>query len=147
MSDDFFGEIDQIIDSRAQEAAAVAAAKEAAQPNIAAAISASAKLARDYSLKLKERGISLSVSEGVGGVVLELRHGDGTSRTLSYCPSESRQKLEAVGEFPDERGRRFTSTDGSGDQVANWTADMFKVRLERFVKDYVFYAPRHRGMV
>jgi hypothetical protein len=145
MSDDFFDKVDKTLSDQGAAVKSANAAKDANVDFAKTALTAMRPVAEEYKRKLVERGIYVELTAGDSGLTFKMRYANGGHNGISVYPDIDTGRLQFRSHYTNDDGRPMVGIDANSYNASNWKDGVFKEKLEKLIKDFLTYAPRHGG--
>ncbi|AZE30319.1 hypothetical protein C4K05_3613 [Pseudomonas chlororaphis subsp. aureofaciens] len=145
-STDFFKKPDQQIESARDNKIAAEHISKTNLDYLAEIILRIKPVAEGYASELKQREIMVDLKSSKHSITFSMKYKDGGHHSLTLGSSHSDNRIEITGNYTNDDGRPYSSTDGKSYDQTNWSDDIYKEKLEKCIEDFIFYASRHGGI-
>lgn len=145
-NNDFFKKIDQKIESIRNDKTAAENISRSNLDYLAETVLRIKPIAETYASELKQRQIAVDLQTSKYSVTLTMKFKNGGHHSLSFGSSHTDNRMEITGNYTNDDGRPYSSTDGKSYDHTNWSDIIYKDKLEKCIEDFIFYAPRHGGI-
>lgn len=142
---DFFSTIDNQIDKQQAAKNSKEAEKKNNEEFATKTINRLLPTLDEYVEQLKQRNINVKPFSNERSISLKLVYRDGGHNNLVMSTNFDTGRLEFRNYFTNDDGKNYESTDGNSYDENIWKDDIFKEKIEKLIRDFISYAPRHGG--
>ena len=147
-TEDFFAKLDrELADVKLDQQKAKATAEEN-DIFLRQTVARLAPVVASYADQVRARGISVDqqTAESVISISLKYKDGGHFGTRLGRTMPDTSNRLEIVGSFTSDDGKTYSSTSGTTYDQNSWKDEYFTREIERCIKDFAAFAPRHGGI-
>lgn len=146
-SNDFFNNLDKEIKTTQTKKVANAEKKSNLENFLRQAIKDITPTLQEYEAKLKERNINckLNISDLSFSLIMNFKDGGHHGIIFGRERHSQYESFTFQSTFTNDDGKNFIGTDAQSINERNWSKDLVVNKLEKEIKDFIFYSERHGG--